>query len=70
MMNLDQPWLNKYELEPYLLYHAAQLEQYRLKEVQVTKVYHGKKLFKNDSYNQLVEYFATIDFLAFRYKNK
>ncbi len=47
-MNLDQKWLNKYELEPYLLYHAAKLK-YRLKEVQVTKVYH-----KGKSYSKMV----------------
>tara|TARA_Y100001954_G_scaffold10459_1_gene10388 strand:+ start:178 stop:906 length:729 start_codon:yes stop_codon:yes gene_type:complete len=44
-MNLEQPWLNRYELEPYLLYHAAQLSEYRLKEVQVTKVYHEGKSY-------------------------
>ena len=47
-MNLDQSWLNKYELEPYLLYHAAKLK-YRLKEVQVTKVYH-----KGKSYSKMI----------------
>ena len=47
-MNLDQRWLDKYELEPYLLYHAAKLN-YKLKEVQVTKVYH-----KGKSYSKMI----------------
>lgn len=38
-INLNQDWLNTYELEPYLYYKAISLD-YRVKEVQVTKVYH------------------------------
>jgi len=37
-MNIEQDWLNTYELEPYLFYNAIKLG-YRVKEVQVTKVY-------------------------------
>lgn len=40
-MNLNQPWLKTYELEPYLFYHAVRLG-YRVREVQVTKSYHRK----------------------------
>lgn len=52
-MNLDQQWLNKYELEPYLLYHAARLKEYTLKEVQVTKVYHEGK-----SYSKMIPFIS------------
>ncbi len=37
-INWRQPWLDKYELEPYLLYKAIKLG-YRHREVPVTKVY-------------------------------
>ncbi|HBR14845.1 MAG TPA: hypothetical protein DD723_04785 [Candidatus Omnitrophica bacterium] len=42
-MNIDQAWLNQYELEPYLLYKAIQLG-YKFTEVPVTKIYPAKKL--------------------------
>ena len=38
-----QKWLDKYELEPYLLYKAIKLG-YRHKEVPVTKIYPSKEL--------------------------
>jgi len=37
-INLDQPWLDHYELEPYLLYKAITLG-YNVIEVPVTKIY-------------------------------
>jgi dolichol-phosphate mannosyltransferase len=37
-MNLDQAWLDRYELEPYLLYQAIR-QGYRVREVPVTKFY-------------------------------
>lgn len=37
-MDLDQPWLNRYELEPYLFYKSIELG-YRVVEVPVTKTY-------------------------------
>ena len=37
-MRIDQPWLNRYELEPYLLYQAIR-RGYRVREVAVTKYY-------------------------------
>jgi dolichol-phosphate mannosyltransferase len=37
-LHLDQPWLDEYELEPYLYLRAIQLG-YRTAEVPVTKVY-------------------------------
>ncbi len=49
-LNLDQPWLNTYELEPYLLYHAVHLG-YRVREVQTTKVYH-----KSIGYTKMVPF--------------
>jgi dolichol-phosphate mannosyltransferase len=42
-LGLDQPWLDEYELEVYLLYKAAKLG-YRVKEVGVTKRYPPKEL--------------------------
>lgn len=41
-LNLDQEWLDKYELEPYLFYKAIQLG-YRVREVPVTKIYPPKE---------------------------
>ncbi|MFA5260197.1 MAG: glycosyltransferase family 2 protein [Candidatus Omnitrophota bacterium] len=40
---LDQAWLDKYELEPYILYKAVTLG-YRVAEVGVSKIYPAKKL--------------------------
>jgi dolichol-phosphate mannosyltransferase len=37
-INLNQPWLNGYELEPYIFYKAIRLG-YKVKEVPVTKIY-------------------------------
>jgi dolichol-phosphate mannosyltransferase len=37
-INLDQPWLDRYELEPYLLLMAIRLG-YVVREAPVTKVY-------------------------------
>lgn len=37
-MDLDQPWLDRYELEPYLYYQAIR-QGYRVSEVPVTKLY-------------------------------
>ncbi len=42
-INLDQQWLNTYELEPYLLYKALTLG-FKVKEVPVTKIYPTRKL--------------------------
>jgi dolichol-phosphate mannosyltransferase len=41
-INLDQDWLDKYELEPYIFYKAITLG-YKVKEVPCTKIYppHG-----------------------------
>ena len=38
-IDLDQDWLNRYELEPYILYKVIKLG-YRVREVPVTKLYH------------------------------
>ena len=38
-INLWQPWLNRYELEPYLLYQAVVTGK-RVKEVPITIIYH------------------------------
>jgi dolichol-phosphate mannosyltransferase len=42
-IDLNQEWLNEYELEPYLLLRAMQLG-YKVKEVPVTKIYPSRKL--------------------------
>jgi dolichol-phosphate mannosyltransferase len=42
-LNLDQRWLDEYELEPYLYLRAIQLG-YRTAEVPVTKVYPPKRI--------------------------
>ncbi len=42
-LNIDQAWLNCYELEVYLLFKAIKLG-YKVKEAPVTKVYPSKKL--------------------------
>ena len=42
-INIDQAWLNCYELEPYLLFKTIKLG-YKVKEAPVTKIYPSKKL--------------------------
>ena len=42
-INIDQPWLDTYELEPYLLFKTIRLG-YKFTEVFVTKIYPPKKL--------------------------
>ena len=42
-INIDQRWLDHYELEPYLLYKALTLG-FRFMEAPVTKMYPPKKL--------------------------
>ncbi len=42
-IDIDQPWLEKYELEPYLLYKVITLG-YKFNEAPVTKIYPAKKL--------------------------
>lgn len=42
-LNLNQEWLDQYELEPYLFYKSIKLG-YRVSEVPVTKIYPEKKL--------------------------
>jgi len=40
-INLEQEWLNTYELEPYLLYKVVQSSKYKVVEVPITVYYHG-----------------------------
>lgn len=42
-IDIDQPWLDEYELEPYIYYKAIRLG-YRTTEVPVTKIYPPRKL--------------------------
>lgn len=41
-IDIDQPWLEQYELEPYLLYKAIKLG-FRFTEAPVTKIYPSRK---------------------------
>ena len=55
-IRLDQPWLDRYELEPYLLFQAVRCG-YRVREVPVTVRYHArgttKMRFFHDSWRLL-----------------
>ncbi len=42
-INIDQSWLDQYELEPYLLYKVIKLG-HKFQEASVTKIYPAKKL--------------------------
>lgn len=42
-INLDQEWLNTYELEPYLLYKAVTLPDFKVIELPITIYYHESK---------------------------
>ena len=42
-INIDQDWLNQYELEPYIFYKFIKLG-YKVKEAPVTKIYPPKSL--------------------------
>lgn len=42
-INLDQEWLNAYELEPYILFKVIRLG-YKFREVPVTKIYPSRKI--------------------------
>ena len=42
-INLDQQWLNTYELEPYLLYKAIKSKNIDVVEVPITVYYRGEK---------------------------
>ena len=48
-INLDQEWLNHYELEPYLLCKAVKIDKSKVKEAPVTKRY-----FKEKGYTKMV----------------
>lgn len=41
-IDLNQPWLNTYELEPYLLYRAVRSRNCRVLEVPITVYYHSR----------------------------
>jgi dolichol-phosphate mannosyltransferase len=42
-INLNQPWLDRYELEPYVFFKVLTLG-YKVKEVAVTKIYPEHRL--------------------------
>ncbi|MCK5081477.1 MAG: glycosyltransferase family 2 protein [Candidatus Omnitrophica bacterium] len=42
-INIDQPWLDHYEIEPYLLYKAITLG-FKFSEASVTKIYPSRKV--------------------------
>ncbi len=41
-INLDQEWLDSYELEPYLLYKAIRSRKFKVVEVPITVYYRGE----------------------------
>ena len=53
-INLDQEWLNTYELEPYILWKTVTLG-YKFKEVFVTKIYPPKQL---GAYTKMVPFIS------------
>lgn len=60
-INLNQHWLDKYELEPYLLYKAIRLG-YKVTEVPVTKAYPKEGYTKMDP---LTDYWSILRPLIF-----
>lgn len=42
-ININQEWLNTYELEPYLLWKAVTLPEFKVIELPITIYYHGQK---------------------------
>ncbi|SYZ73527.1 Glycosyltransferases involved in cell wall biogenesis [Candidatus Zixiibacteriota bacterium] len=40
-IDIDQAWLDRYELEPYILYKAIKCRKIRFREVPITIYYHG-----------------------------
>lgn len=42
-ININQEWLNRYELEPYLLYRVILISKIRFMEIPITIYYHGER---------------------------
>lgn len=63
-INLNQQWLNRYELEPYLFYKAVQLG-YRVAEVPVTKRYPEEGYTKMDPFRDYWSITRPLLFLRF-----
>ncbi len=42
-MDIDQDWLDRYELEPYILYKAVECKSIRFKEAPITIYYHQNR---------------------------
>lgn len=42
-INMNQDWLDRYELEPYILFKAVRSKRIRIKEVPITIYYHSDK---------------------------
>jgi len=51
-IRLDQPWLDEYELEPYLYWKTIRLG-YRTREVPVTKRYPSREIVKAAGYTKM-----------------
>ena len=58
-INLDQEWLNTYELEPYILYKVITLG-YKFKETFVTKIYPPKQLGGHTKMVPLVSWWSIL----------
>jgi len=68
-IDLDQPWLNAYELEPYLMFKIIRLG-YKFTEVFVTKIYPAQiaRVYKNEAVCGMVEYLRPLFYLGFGIK--
>ena len=42
-INIDQDWLDRYELEPYILYRVVKSRRVRFREAPITIYYHGNR---------------------------
>ena len=42
-INIDQDWLDRYELEPYILYKVVKSRRVRFREAPITIYYHGNR---------------------------
>lgn len=42
-INIDQDWLDRYELEPYILYKVVKSRRVRFREAPITIYYHGDR---------------------------
>ena len=66
-IRLDQPWLDRYELEPYLLFQTVRCG-YRIREVPVTVRYHARGTTKMRGMRDAWRIFRPLLFLRLGWK--